>query len=77
MKTQNMKKPNTWASHTAMAGNLHDLRCWHGYYHLLPLVSIEIAQSDTFKAPCCCFQNAPNTALTIVCNQFEYWLQLV
>ena len=27
---------------------------------------IENAQSDTFKAPCCCFENAPNTALTIV-----------
>ena len=29
---------------------------------------IENAQSDTFKAPCCCFENAPNTALTIVCT---------
>ena len=28
----------------------------------------ENAQSDTFKAPCCCFENAPNTALTIVCT---------
>ena len=28
---------------------------------------IENAASDTFKAPCCCFENAPNTALTIVC----------
>ena len=26
------------------------------------------AQRDTFKAPCCCFENAPNTALTIVCT---------
>ena len=30
--------------------------------------SIENAQSDTFKAPCCCFENVPNTALTIVCT---------
>ena len=29
---------------------------------------IENAQSDTFKAPCCCFENVPNTALTIVCT---------
>ena len=29
---------------------------------------IENAQSDTFKAPCCCFENVPNTALTIVCK---------
>ena len=29
---------------------------------------IENAQSDTFKALCCCFENAPNTALTIVCT---------
>ena len=29
---------------------------------------IENAQSDTFKAPCCCFDNAPDTALTIVCT---------
>ena len=28
----------------------------------------ENAQSDTFKAPCCCFENAPNIALTIVCT---------
>ena len=28
----------------------------------------ENARSDTFKAPCCCFENAPNTALTIVCT---------
>ena len=40
---------------------------------------IENAQSDTFKARCCCFENVPNTALTIVytinmsidCNWFE------
>ena len=40
---------------------------------------IENAQSDTFKAPCCCFENAPNTAPTIVytinvsidCNWFD------
>ena len=29
---------------------------------------IENAQSDTFKAPCCWFENVPNTALTIVCT---------
>ena len=29
---------------------------------------IENAQSDPFKAPCCCFENAPNTVLTIVCT---------
>ena len=29
---------------------------------------IENVQSDTSKAPCCCFENAPNTALTIVCT---------
>ena len=29
---------------------------------------IENVASDTFKAPCCCFENAPNTALTIVCT---------
>ena len=29
---------------------------------------IENAQRDTFKAPCCCFENAPNTALPIVCT---------
>ena len=29
---------------------------------------IENAQRDTFKAPCCCFENVPNTALTIVCT---------
>ena len=35
----------------------------------LRLVNLtENAQSDTFKAPCCCFENAPNTALTIVCT---------
>ena len=36
-------------------------------------------QRDTFKAPCCCFENVPNTALTVVwtinvsidCNGFE------
>ena len=28
-------------------------------------IIIENAQSDTFKAPCYCFENAPNTALTI------------
>ena len=27
---------------------------------------MENAQSETFKGPCCCFENAPNTALTIV-----------
>ena len=27
---------------------------------------IENAQGDIFKAPCCCFENAPNTSLTIV-----------
>ena len=27
---------------------------------------IENAQIDTFKAPCCCFKNVPNTAFTIV-----------
>ena len=27
---------------------------------------IENAQSDMFNAPCCWFENAPNTALTIV-----------
>ena len=26
----------------------------------------ENAQSDTFKAPCCCFEYAPYTVLTIV-----------
>ena len=26
------------------------------------------AQSDIFKAPRCCFENTPNTALTIVCT---------
>ena len=26
----------------------------------------ENAQMDTFKAPCCCFENVPNTALTVV-----------
>ena len=31
-------------------------------------VETENAQSDTFKAPCCCFENAPYTALTIVCT---------
>ena len=25
-------------------------------------------QKDTFKDPCCCFENVPNTALTIVCT---------
>ena len=29
---------------------------------------IENAQKDTFKAPCCCFENVTNTALTIVCT---------
>ena len=36
-------------------------------------------QKDTFKAPCCCFVNVPNTALTVVwtinvsidCNWFQ------
>ena len=35
---------------------------------LLKLVLTENAQSDTFKAPCCCFENAPNTFPTIVCT---------
>ena len=26
----------------------------------------EYAPKDTFKAPCCCFENVPNTALTVV-----------
>ena len=35
----------------------------------LRLVNLtENAQSDTFKAPCCCFENAHYTALTIVCT---------
>ena len=29
---------------------------------------IENAQSDTSKAPCCSFDNIPNTAITIVCT---------
>ena len=28
----------------------------------------KMLQKDTFKAPCCCFENVPNTALTIVCT---------
>ena len=36
-------------------------------------------QKGTFKAPCCCFENAPNTALTVIwtinvsidCNWFQ------
>ena len=36
-------------------------------------------QKDTFKAPCCCFEDVPNTALTVVwtinvsidCNWFQ------
>ena len=36
-------------------------------------------QKDTFKAPCCCFENVPNTKLTVVwtinvsidCNGFQ------
>ena len=26
--------------------------------------------ASTFKAPCCCFENVPNTALTIVCTLY-------
>ena len=43
----------------------HTLTWKHG----LRLVNqTENAQSYTFKAPCCCFENAPYTALTIVCT---------
>ena len=28
----------------------------------------ENAERHTFKAPCCCFENAPYTELTIVCT---------
>ena len=31
-------------------------------------VITENTQNDTFMAPCRCFENAPNTALTIVCT---------
>ena len=31
-----------------------------------PWTLTENALSDTFKAPCCCFENAPYTELTIV-----------
>ena len=37
-------------------------------YHKSAYKVTENAQSDTFKAPCCCFENAPNNALTIVCT---------
>ena len=41
---------------------------WFKFIHPSPKPRIiENAQSDTFKAPCCCFENVPNTALTIVC----------
>ena len=36
--------------------------------HLRHVNLTENAQSDTFKAPCCCFEYAPYTALTIVCT---------
>ena len=38
------------------------------YYKVTWVKLTENAQSDTFNAPCCCFENAPNTALTIVCT---------
>ena len=34
----------------------------------MSLLILENAQRDTFKAPCCCLENAPSTALTIVCT---------
>ena len=32
------------------------------------LILQKMLQKDTFKAPCCCFENVPNTALTVVCT---------
>ena len=48
-------------------------------FRLKHYVLTENVQKDTFKAPCCCFENVPNTALTVVwtinvsihCNGFE------
>ena len=41
---------------------------WFKFIHPSPKPRIiENAQSDTFKALCCCFENVPNTALPIVC----------
>ena len=32
------------------------------------MIVTENAERHTFKAPCCCFENAPYTELTIVCT---------
>ena len=47
--------------------HVHQPNYYNGIYMQCNILT-ENAQSDTFKAPCCCFENVPNTALTIVCT---------
>ena len=35
---------------------------------LLHAMKQKMLQKDTFKAPCCCFENVSNTAHTVVCT---------
>ena len=58
------RKPQTTYGYVKKIIDFHWIQS--KYYLREMLSTIEYCSSHTFKTPCCCFENVPNTALTII-----------